>query len=216
MTSLIRSSVPRSRPLTTDSTIGRRREVRRDTRATVARRCADGAAKTTRSVGVGEARRIGRRRRPSAAGRRRAGAARCGRSSRMRAAVSSAVAEQRDRLDAGRRAGRAWSPTPRRRRPRRAGRRHRPARRRRRSRRAPAARRPPASRLPSARRRRGLLAARQLDRRPVAEDEPDRRAVEAERLAQPVLEVAPVQKWTAEASEAKNTNVGGAIAAWVA
>ena len=37
-----------------------------------------------------------------------------------------------------------------------------------------------------------LLAARQLDRRPVAEDEPDRRPVEAELLAQPVLEVAPV------------------------
>ena len=39
---------------------------------------------------------------------------------------------------------------------------------------------------------RELLATRQLDRGAVAEDEPDRRPVEAEPLAQPVLEVAPV------------------------
>ena len=60
------------------------------------------------------------------------------------------------------------------------------------------------------------LAPRQLHRRPVAEHEPDRRAVEPERLAQPVLEVAPVAEVDSAASEAKNTNVGGAIAACVA
>ena len=54
MTSLIRRSVPRSRPLTTD-----RRSALAGTKgataATVARRCADGTAKTTRSVAAARA-----------------------------------------------------------------------------------------------------------------------------------------------------------------
>ena len=59
-------------------------------------------------------------------------------------------------------------------------------------------------------------AAYSLTDAAVAEDEADRGAIEPERLAQAVLEIASVREVDRRASEAKNTNVGGAIAAWVA
>ena len=193
---LIRSSVPRSRPLTTDRT------------SAVAR---DGSRRRARPSARRWRRRAPRRRR----GRPRARSARLGRDLEPRRAARSPAAAvvRRDRRDAGARPsrrewatrtvtgsrcatriGRASCPTRRCRRPRRAGGGHRPAAR------PSAAARPLACAI--ARRRPGRAGlgaaaagpprARQLDRAPLAEDEPDRRAVEAERLAQPVLEVAPV------------------------
>jgi len=51
---------------------------------------------------------------------------------------------------------------------------------------------------------------------PVPEDELDRRAVEAQHVADPVLEVAPVREVDQLRSLAKKMNVGGSIPACVA
>ena len=121
MTSLIRSSVPRSRPLTTDrmSATGARYGAQPlDGRPQVRRR----RREDHQVRGRGEGRRVrGRDDGPSAGPRP-------GSRASLRPVVADpcrrlrGVAQQRDRLAPGPRAGPAWSPTPRPRRPRRAGR----------------------------------------------------------------------------------------------
>ena len=228
MTSVMRRSVPRSRPLTTDRTSADG-EMRLATRPIISRRCADGTATMTRSVASAS--------RPASAvtwirgGRSMPGQRACGCAGSSRGAPPSRRSgSQEHRL--GLRDERARASCPRRRsRSRRRGRPVLAVWRRRRSR-ARARVVISTARFAGFRPFWGAIAgrasrfvgravdfaraARLAHGRPLAEDEPDRRAEEPELVAQPVLEVAPVEKWTEPASRAKNTNVGGATATCVA
>ena len=182
ITSLIRRCVPRSMPLTTDSRSARA-ATSGATAATVSRRCADGTAKTTRSVAAASAAGSAVARMPVGQVDPRQAPLVAGASPRS-GPPSPGSGTGASPAPAGRRSPRASCPRRRRRRRRRAADRLHAARSDRGRLPCPAHQRAPGARRAALR---GPLLADLL-----AEHEPDRRPVEAVRLAQPVLEVPPV------------------------